>query len=347
MRLLVVLVCSLTLYCTAADDLAIVVDVSGSMHTYGSWQVDAKNAVSAIIAGRPLPSGWNSTPKSADLSGFACGPQARVTLVPFGSVHPTAEYPYFDRIQDSLSLAELTDRFPIETKDYSESRTNNALAEAVAIRSVDPAKIGAARVIMLSDFLADATLSEKQLAFVNDIQGRFAKYTDVTLTWASNPRVQIKLLRFVPLNPPAERAITPNNGALHLFPGRYDERSNSLLLAWSFEGPELPEKYDLRITDGRRGTMLFSKYNLATQNATYAKAVPGPIRWAVTAYMRDGKTVEQSAAYNVPGTRGSPIALLVLVLAVLAALGTGIVIIKRHGLPDFLAVFKRRTDTDI
>jgi hypothetical protein len=346
-HLLVIWVLSVS--CVAADDLAVVLDVSGSMKMYGSWQSSARDAIVAILAGRPLPPGWTLVPNSADLSLYTCSPQAHITLLRFGTVRASAEYPYFEHVQNALTLADLLNQFPVAANDYHEARTNNALAESVAIRAVSNGNsASASRVIMLSDFLADANLSEQQLTFVNDIQGKFAKYTDATLSWAENPHVQVKLLRFVPLGEsPAATSVAPDFGKLRLSQPRFDDRTESVLLAWSFEGATPPDKYGLKVTDARRGTTLFSKYNLGTRSATYPKASAGPIRWSITAYMPDGRTVEQSAAYNVPGSGGSPVAVLILVLAIASAVGTGILAVKKYGLPDFLSGFKRRKDSDI
>jgi hypothetical protein len=335
-----------TAYSGAAGDPAVVVDVSGSMKNYGSWQADARDAISAILAGRPLPNRWQSTPPGADLGAYGSGTQGLVTLLPFGSVRATAEYPYFDRMRSSLTAADLDAQFPMKRSDFTEGHTNNALAEAVAIHALGAGSVSV-RVIMLSDFLADATLAEQQLAFVNETQGKYAKYTDATLSWKENPRVQIKLLRFAPVNARPPKGDAPENGSLRLAPARYDERSQSVSLAWNYEGLTPPEKFDVKVSDARRGTVLFSKHDLSGNSVTYPKAAAGPMRWSVTAFMQDGKTVEQSATYSVPGTGGSPVALLVLLAAVAALVGAGVVALKKYGLPDFLAGLKRRNDTDI
>jgi hypothetical protein len=346
--LLILVACALTVYGAVPDDVAVVVDVSGSMKTYGPWQADARDAISALLAGRPLPAQWEENPRGADLSTYASiNAHNHVTLVRFGSVRSTADYPYFDQIRGALSSAGLETEFPISPSDYTENRTNNALAEAVAITMIGSSG-GSARVIMLSDFLADAKMSEQQLAFVNDTQGKYAKYTDATLSWVANPRVQIKLLRFIPL-----ATVLPTGAAgaemssLHLSQPRYDEGSQSVLLAWTYQGSGIPEKYDVKVIDARRGTTLFSKYSLGGKNVTYPKAVSGAIRWSVTAYMQDGTTLEQSAAYNIPDSGGSPIALAILLIAVVAALAVGVLVVKKHGIPNFFERFRRRADTDI
>jgi len=103
----------------------------------------------------------------------------------------------------------------------------------------------------------------------------------------------------------------------------------------------------LTVIDARHGNLLFTKQNLASGGATYPKAASGPIRWSVTAYLPDGRTVEQSATYNVPDAGGSPLAWLVLIVVVGALLGTGIFLLKKYGMPDFLKKLKPRPDTDL
>lgn len=116
---LFVAVIALTLSGGAADNVAVVIDVSGSMRTYGPWQSDAKDAITAILAGGPLPARWSLIPSGADLSAYACRSPERATLLRFGSVQPADEYPYFDKIQNSLSPADLEAQFPINPGDYS------------------------------------------------------------------------------------------------------------------------------------------------------------------------------------------------------------------------------------
>jgi hypothetical protein len=329
----------------AASDVAVVVDVSGSMKDYGPWQGDAKVAIAAVLGGRPPSAEWDVTPKGADLSAYATQTQESVTLIQFGSVRATSTYPYFDRIQTSLSPSSVSAQFPINPSTYTESRTNNALAEAVAISMVG-ATGGPTRVIMLSDFLADARMSEEQLAFVNGVQGRYAKYTDATLSWIGNPRVQIKLLRFAPLSVASSTPVAGSElGSLHLFPPRYDEASRSVIFSWNYEGPSLAEKYDVKVVDVQAGSPVFTKYNLGSKTVTYPKVSPGRFRWSIVAYAHDGKTIEQSASFVIPGK--SPIPLMILCIAIIAGLGVGIIVVKKHGFPDLFARFRRRVDTDV
>lgn len=338
-------ICLSIAYATASDHAAIVLDVSGSMKSYGSWQMDAREALSSILSGQKLPNHWQLTPANMDLTSFASGPEGRVTFIRFGSVRATAEYPFFEGMTNSLTLSDLEGQFPVKGSDYTQNRTNNALAESVAVRETSDTS-GTARVIMISDFLADAAPSEKQLTFINEIQGKYAKYTLATLSWTENPRVQIKLLKFVAVSSPPGKEGTEELGSLRLAPAHYDEHIQAVYLSWNYHGPTPPEKYGLKVIDARHGTQLFTKQNLAGASATYPKAASGPIRWSVTAYLPDGRTVEQSATYNIPDAGGSPIATLLLVLVVVALLGTGVFLLKKYGLPDFLKKLKPRPDTD-
>jgi hypothetical protein len=136
-------------------------------------------------------------------------------------------------------------------------------------------------------------------------------------------------------------------GTLHLSPARYDGHTQAVYLAWNYHGPTPPEKYGLKVIDARHGNLLFTKQNLAGGNATYPKAPSGPIRWAVTAYLSDGRTVEQSAAYNVPDAGGSSLAWLVLIIVVGALLGIGVFLLKKYGMPDFLKKLKTRPEIDL
>jgi hypothetical protein len=337
--------CLLTARLVASDNAAIVLDVSGSMKNYGSWQIDAREAISSILMGQRLPSHWQLTPLSTDLTSFASGLQGRVTFIRFGNVRANAEYPFFDGVRNSLTLSEFEEQFPTKASDYTQNRTNNALAESIAVRQTSDTS-GTARVIMISDFLADATPSEKQLAFINEIQSGYAKYTVATLSWKENPRVQIKLLKFVAVSSPPDKEGTEELGSLRLAPARYDGRTQAVNLSWNYHGSTSPEKYGLKVIDARHGNLLFTKQNLAGGGATYPKAAAGPIRWSGTAYLPDGRTVEQSATYNIPDAAGSPFAWLLLIVVVGALLGTGIFLLKKYGLPDFLKKLKPRTDTD-
>jgi hypothetical protein len=338
-------ICLSTAYVVASDNAAIVLDVSGSMKNYGAWQIDAREALSSILTGQRLPNHWQLTPRTTDLTSFASGPQGRVTFIRFGGVRATAEYPFFDGMRNSLTLSEFAEQFPTKASDYTQNRTNNALAESVAVRETSDTS-GTARVIMISDFLADATPSEKQLAFINEIQSGYAKYTVATLSWEENPRVQIKLLKFVAVSSPPGKEGTEELGSLHLSPARYDGHTQAVYLSWNYHGPTPAEKYGLKVVDARHGNLLFTKQNLAGGGATYPKVAPGPIRWSVTAYLPDGRTVEQSATYNIPDAGGSPFAWLLLIIVLVALLGTGIFLLKKYGLPDFLKKLKSRPDID-
>ena len=336
--LLFLLILTITQNGIAADKLAVVVDVSGSMKNYGAWQADARDAIAAVLAGRPLPSRWKSDPGGIDLSVFSCGPQDRVTLLRFGSVQPTAEYPFFAGIQHGLPSAEVESRFPTDPGDYVESRTNKALAESVAINSATDSN-GNAEIIMLSDFYSDASLSDRQIAFINDTEHKFEKSTLATLSWSGNPRVQIKLIQFALRKktippPPVDTAA---QGTLHLLPPRFDKSSHNLQLGWSYQGQTSPEKYDLKIMDAQ-GTTLFSKYGLGGKSVTYPRAASGLIHWTVTAYLPGGSQLEQEASFNVPGGYGPPAWIFVFILLLLA-LGGGFVWVKRVGLPE---IFRKR-----
>ena len=349
-KLLLLLMLVLVQTSMAADRLAVVVDVSGSMKNYGSWQADARDAIVALLAGRPLPSHWSLDPGGADLGRFSCGPQERVTLLRFGSVQPSAQYPFFAAIQHGLSMEEIGSLFPLSPRDYSENRTNKALAESVAILSATDSN-GTAEVIMLSDFYSDANLSDQQIKFINDTEHKFKKDTVATLSWTGNPRVQIKLLRFTlgdalgKNEPPPSLPDGVAQGALHLSPPRFDKSSQNLQLSWSYTGQPLPEKYDIRVTD-TRNTTLFSKYGLSSTSVTYPKAASGSIRWAVTAHIPDGKPLEQSATFTVPPGNGPSVWIVVIILAILAA-GGAYIWVKRVGLPEILQKSSSSKNTDI
>jgi len=344
-KLLFLLVLALTQNGRAADKLAVVIDVSGSMKNYGPWQTDAKDAIAAILAGQPLPSRWSMDPAGADLSSFSCTNQERLTLLRFGSVRPDAVYPYFTGIHTSLTPADLEAQFPTNPESYTESRTNKALAESVAIQSVADST-GTAQVIMLSDFYSDASLSNQQIAFINNTEDKATKYTLATLSWTGNPRVQIKLLRFVLRDAPARKNTTAI-GSLYLSPPHYEKNSQTVLFAWNYEGPAQPEKYDVTVTDPRHGATLFRKYGLSERSVVYPRAAPGPLRWVVTAYMPNGGSLEQSAPFTVPDDTKSPLAVLFLFAVIFAAIGVLVVALKKYGPPDLLAKLKRRQDTDI
>ena len=342
----------------AADKLAVVIDVSGSMSSYGPWQADARDALAAVFAGHSLPSRWNSNPDGADLSSFSCRATDKITLIRFGSVQSTAPYPFFSGIQSLLDPSDIESQFPLSPSSYSEARTNKALAENVAIQSVADSS-GTAFVIMISDFYSDANMSDQQLAFVNKTELEFVKYPVATLSWTGNPRVQIKFFRAVSRNNQAAHAPGSEESnltlsatgsevnSLQLLQPRYDEHSRGVHFTWDYKGSTPPEKYDLTVTDALNGDTLFRKRGLGGTSITYPKAAPGQLQWTVTAYMRDGGSIEQVARFTVPGKRDSPVAVILLIFAIMALLGAAIVLLKKHGLPEFLAKFKRRSDAEI
>lgn len=328
----------------AADSLAVVVDVSGSMNRYGPWQPDAKKAIAAILAGNlPQDGRWQADVSAqANLSAYAIGGDGRVLLLPFGSVRADAARPYF--AGKSLTPSELDGEFPAKASDFTQDRTNNALAEAAAIHLVGQ-HITNVPVVMVSDFLADATPSPDQLAFQSDIAKRYSKLTDATLSWARNPRVQIRLLLFKPRESSVEaKGPTGPPGSLRLIPPRYDSRGRNLFLAWAYDGPIAPEKFDVVVRSESRGTMLFTKRDIAGNSVTYQRAAPGRMKWSVTAVMPDGRPIEQADMYDVPGG-GFPWGIAVSLAVAVAAVVGGAVLLKKHGPPQILARFRPRPRT--
>jgi hypothetical protein len=322
-----------------AREIAVVVDVSGSMQGYGVWQPSARSAVMALISGQPLPTDWDAATRGAAYSSYALAEDDRVQLVEFGTVDARADYPFF-LISHLLNRKQLEQKFPVETARFRQSKTNSTLAEAVAARLL----IGSGSpgyVIMISDFRKDVELSPKQLAFVNDMQARYALYTLGTLGWQSNPQVQIKLLKMMPVDGETTGAPPAGDvGRLRLAAAKYNEKNHSVLLGWAYESTEPATKFDVTVR-GPRGTTAYSKEGIAANSVTFPKAPAGQFRWTVTAYSPSGGSVQQTSGFTVPEDN-SGIAIALLVLSVVAI---GVLIgflAKKYGLPDALAFLKKK-----
>jgi hypothetical protein len=277
------------------------------MQTYGAWQNDALAAIRRLLSGEQPDSQWSVTGSSAAVDDFHLAPDGRIVLIPFGTVRRTDTFPFFANIVKDLTLDQLPTRFPLSPAAYQDAKTNKTLALTVAAKLATNSSDGTL-VVVLSDFLADATLYEPQLDFINSTEALYSVRTFATFSWKADRRLQIKLMKYVP---ETATSASPSTRGLLRLSAQFLKSSSSLRLSWTYDGPQPAERYSVRAADPRKGTTLFAKSNLIARTITYPRPPAGPVKWSVTAHLSDGTTVQQTATIQVP-SHGSAIGLLIV-----------------------------------
>ena len=300
----------------AASDVAVLIDVSGTMGHYGAWQEDARTLVSSVLSGNPREMGWQREGNAIALPDFALRSGDRVHLVKFGSVVSTS-FPYFKPEQTSSTPADFENSFPLSPSDYVEARTNKPLAIAVGSRlSADSA--GTARLIVISDFLVDSDLNAEQQRFVNAFDSKVQTQSPVIYSWSHNPHLQVKLISNKQVTTSSSQVTQspPDDIAIRLSGAKVFESPKRVDFSWSLN-KDLPDvTYSITVQNPRAGTVVFSRSRILASSVLWPSPDAGNYVWRVTANLPNDQTISSaSAPLTVPSDSMGP------TLAGVAALG--------------------------
>lgn len=316
-----VLLCFAATSVLAAADLGVLVDLSGSMAHYGAWQPDALALVRGIAQGNPGPARelWTVKGDSAALPEFACGNNCRFAFLRFGSLRQP-KHPFFQPIQTLDGIAALESVFPRAGAEFTEARTNRSLAQAVVAQALAP-QGGSARLIVISDFLADSTLNQEQQAYVTDSESRTTVVSPLIFSWKRDNRVQIRLVQFnvrppeppQPPQPPEPPPQTKNGpqgpekehkpALLQLLPAKLLSSPRRLQFGWKYAEPDKVRDYEIHVRDARPPQkQVFSKQGLIAASVQFRDPPKGTYRWHVVAKLEDGGEVRsETDSVTVPG----------------------------------------------
>jgi hypothetical protein len=281
-----------------AADVAILVDVSGTMASYGAWQEDASALLDAVVNGRqPSLQQWRSAGDLKALPSFADA--GSLHFVRFGSTQ-SASFPFFGEPQ-KLNAASLAAAFPKSRADYQQPRTNKPLAVAVGANLASGGAAGTARVIVISDFLVDSDLTNDQQTYVNDFESRAQVETPLILSWARDNHVQIKFLR-IGIAGVAPDDKEPASASVQLLAARVLEDPRRVQFAWKVNGAAA-RHYSLQVRDAATRNLVFARNNVLSNSVLYPNPKAGRFHWQVTATLENGALVASPAAIvQVPGS---------------------------------------------
>jgi hypothetical protein len=310
----VFLILPLTAVC---GDIAVLVDVSGTMKRYGNWQPSAVALLEATLEGRDPPmQDWQSSGGLAGFSQFRLQPGERLHLVRFGSVQ-SAAFPFFEQPQVLDRAGLLRGAFPVDGSAYTQARTNKPLAQAVG--ATLSASGNEARLIIISDFLVDSDLEPSQLEFVNNFESRANLQAPMILSWRTEPRVQIKMMQVTlagasqpgPPVPPSTKA------SIRLMPMRIlDGSPKRAQFQWRVESDVKPRSYEVILRDTASRAVEWNPKNIMGTSAVWSDPKSGRKSWQVRAVMEDGQEVISSPApAEIPGSKLAPILFTLLALA--------------------------------
>ena len=293
----------------AAADIAVLVDVSGTMGHYGLWQPEAATLIHSILDGEFRHAAWDREGKATEPLDFKLSPGAKIHLVRFGSIHSESS-PYFRSPLTLTSPEELHKVFPQNPIEYSEAKTNKSLAQAVGGALAEDGE-GAIRLIVVSDFLVDAELNSEQRQFVNSFESRVQTDPPVIYSWRTNPRVQVRLMSFKSMRrgPVAPSDVSPS-ASVRLSSARLYESPKRVSFTWSIV-PDTPEVlYDIAVQNKRSGVVSFSRSGVLALSAIWPNPDSGDYVWKVTARLSDGTRLSSTAApLSIPGASVGPVLL--------------------------------------
>jgi hypothetical protein len=315
LRKLVLYLVPLPLFC---GDIAVLVDVSGTMKQYGAWQNAAISLVESTLDGKSVPTeDWQTSGPQVGLSQFRLGTGERLYVMKFGSI-VSPKFPFFEPAERLDSAKQLRDHFPLNGSAYTQVRTNTSLARAVG--TLLSAGAGTeARLIVISDFLVDSNLDSAEISFVNDVETGAKIEEPVILSWRENPKVQIKMMNVTlkPKGPPqgdqAEEAV-----AIRLIPLRILDNPKRAQFQWAVDSKLAPKRFEVVVRDA--GTHKEEwRQSAMVGSAVWSDPKPGRKSWQVSAVMEnDQVATSQAAIAEIPGSSGGAIVLLLL-----AILGAG------------------------
>ena len=300
-----------------AKDVAVLVDVSGTMANYGPWQEDVRRLVTSILWGGALDGDWRQDGSTSAGAEFRLDSGDHVRLLQFGSVQ-TAAFPFFAPASTVATPAEFESNFPIDPSRYREARTNKPLAIAVGAHLVSGAE-GLSRLIVISDFLVDSDATVQQQEHINQFESKAKIESPLIYSWSRNPHVQVKLLRIsgvvsngtAPIaSPPASDARVQITGAKLL------DSPRRLLLSWNLVGTEEEATYSVTIRDPKAGKTILSR-TVLNSSLLVPNPPSGKFVWQIVAKLpRNVMVSSPLTQLDVPGeTPVAAIALLVLAAA--------------------------------
>jgi hypothetical protein len=300
-----------------AKDVAVLIDVSGTMANYGPWQEDVRRLVTRILWGGALDGDWRQDGSTSAAAEFRLDSGDHVRLLQFGSVQ-TPAFPFFAPASTVAMPAEFESNFPIDPSRYREARTNKPLAIAVGAHLVSGAE-GLSRLIVISDFLVDSDATVQQQEHINQFESKAKVESPLIYSWNRNPHIQIKLLRIsgvvstgsVPIgSPPASDARLQITGAKLL------DSPRRLLLSWNLVGTEEEATYSVTIRDPKSGKTILSRTVLSS-SLLVPNPPSGKFVWQIVAKLRRDVMVSSPLTQlDIPGeTPFGVIALLVLAAA--------------------------------
>ena len=297
-----------------ASDITVVVDVSGTMGRYGKWQPEVLDLIESLTNGTPsIATKFTSTGDSQGASQFKLAPGEGITLLKFGSVQSDS-YPFFTSAQKTANANELRGIFPNAAAAFKEKQTNKDLALAVGARL---AGASPARMIVISDFLSDADLSQQQQQYINQFQSQTRLETPIIYTWLTDNRVLVKLMVANSKTPSTVESDKPKTDhqvqileARQLDGGKHQFRWRIL--------PAAPVKsYRLTIRDAKTRKIIIEQPGLASASVAVSTPEPGDYFAQVTADLEDGsEAASRPYPLKVEGSYGG----ILLALAALAAI---------------------------
>ncbi|MEO8660694.1 MAG: hypothetical protein ABI693_19645 [Bryobacteraceae bacterium] len=285
-----VIVLALTTPVARAADVSVVVDVSGTMGRYGAWQVDTVTLLERVLAGDSLADvRFSSTGDREAALRFRLGAGECIYLLRFGSVQTDA-FPFFTPAQRAGSVSELRGLFPYRLEQYKESRTNKPLAAAVAARIMGGPM---ARLIVISDFLVDADLTQQQQQYVNEFESQAKIETPLIFNWTGGNRVSVKLIEVaIPSTKPRPDAPPPPPVSVHqiqILEARSIEGSPARTqFRWRVTPPGAIRAFRLTLRNVKDGRTVRDQGGLAVPSVAVATPDPGDYRVVVTGDFEDG-----------------------------------------------------------
>ena len=302
-----------------ASDVAVVVDVSGTMGRYGKWQPEVLDLIESLTTGAPTGAAkFNSTGDPQAAAQFKLAAGEGITLLKFGSIQSDA-YPFFANAQKVASASELRSVFPNTAASFKEKQTNKELALAVGARLAGNSP---SRMIVISDFLSDADVSQQQQQYINQFQSQTRIETPIIYTWLTDNRVLVKLMV---ANSKAQQTATeaekpksdhqvqilearPLDGGKHQFRWRLT--------------PAAPVKsYRLTIRDAKTRRIVVEQPGLAAPAVAISTPPPGDYFAIVTADLEDGsEAASRPYPLKVEGSYGGILLAIVALAAIVGAL---------------------------
>lgn len=304
-----------------ASDVAVVVDVSGSMASYGNWQPDALSLVEAILSGNSTSGlNYDHTDPIDAISDFKLGSGDSIQLLKFGSAQRNA-FPFFEtkRLE---ALSELRSQFPMSKGEFRDPHTNKDLAIAVGSRLAGNAPD---HLVMISDFLIDSSVDPAQQRFVTEFQASSKIETPVIFTWKQDRRVQVKLIATSVKETNGNGAAPPPQAptaSVHILESRVSADSNRIYFRWQVQ-PSVPvHSFRLLLRDAKTGRVAKEQGPLAAVYSTMIEAPhSGEYSAIVTADFDDGSQIQsRPVVVTIKGRNGGAVA----VVLILAAVGAGV-----------------------